>query len=248
MKTKKKRYGLIGRNISYSFSPTYFNNKFKVLNLKNIKYKIFDLERISLFENLLDTKKNLKGLNVTIPYKEEIIPYLDSLNKHAKIIGAVNTIKINKAGKTKGYNTDYIGFKKSLTPLLNNGHKKALILGTGGASKAVAYALKQLKIEYDFVSRNPSEYEYSYNELNSEIFKEYQIIINTTPIGTFPEIDQAPPLDYTLFTPQHIAYDLVYNPAETKFLNLAKQGGAITKNGYEMLELQAEKAWKIWNE
>jgi len=248
MKTKIKLYGLIGRNINYSFSPTYFKNKFKNLNLKKYQYQIFNLENIEDFVTLINDEKKLKGVNVTIPYKENIIPYLDNLNKHAKKIGAVNTIKISKTGKKKGYNTDYIGFKKSLKPLLNKTHQKALILGTGGASKAVAYALKKLNIEYNFVSRNPTESQYSYSDLNTAIFNEYQIIINTTPIGTYPDIDQAPDLDYLLFTPQYIAYDLVYNPEETKFLNLAKQNGATIKNGYEMLELQAEKAWKIWNE
>nr|WP_317631358.1 shikimate dehydrogenase [uncultured Flavobacterium sp.] len=249
MKKNKKLYGLIGKNISYSFSPTYFKNKFNNLQLKNHKYKIFDLETIEELPNLLTEKnENLKGLNVTIPYKETVIPFLNKLSKNATTIGAVNTIKISKSGKTKGYNTDYYGFKKSLEPLLKKQHKKALILGTGGASKAVAFALKKLKIEYDFVSREPNEYQFSYAELNHEIFDEYTIIINTTPIGTTPNVDQAPELDYTLFTKQHIAYDLIYNPEETLFLKLARKNGAQTKNGLEMLELQAEKAWKIWNE
>ncbi|UYW00403.1 shikimate dehydrogenase [Flavobacterium agricola] len=247
MKNKKYIYGLVGRNISYSFSPKYFKNKFKNLDLKNYKYKIFDLENIKEFEGILDNK-NVHGLNVTIPYKEEIIPFLDKLNKHAKIIGAVNTITISKKGKTTGYNTDFVGFKKSLQPLLMPYHNKALILGTGGASKAVAYALKKLNIEYDFVSRTPNEYQLGYHELNKKIFNEYQIIINTTPIGTHPNVDKAPDLDYSLFTNKHIAYDLVYNPEITKFLSLAQKHGAVGKNGYEMLELQAEKAWKIWNE
>lgn len=247
MKNKKKIYGIVGQNISYSFSPDYFKTKFKKLDLKNHKYKIFDIDNITEFDNIRLQKKVI-GLNVTIPYKEQVIPYLDKLNKHAKAIGAVNTISVTKKGKTVGYNTDFIGFKKSLAPLLSPQHKKALILGTGGASKAVAYALKKLNIEYDFVSRTPNEFQFSYQDITQAVFSEYQIIINTTPIGTFPNVEQAPELNYAFFTPQHIAYDLVYNPTETKFLNLAKQHGAVCKNGYEMLALQAEKAWKIWNE
>ena len=248
MKKKTKLYGLIGKNISYSFSPTYFKNKFKTLELKNHKYKKFDLETIEEFKTLLvDKKDNLKGLNVTIPYKEAVIPHLDKLSKNAELIGAVNTIKISKTGKTKGYNTDYYGFKTSLEPLLKKHHKKALILGTGGASKAVAFALKKLKIEFDFVSRNPNEYQLSYEELNQEVFNDYQIIINTTPTGTFPNVEEAPNLNYSLFTDKHIAYDLVYNPEITTFLKNAEKRGATIKNGYEMLVQQAEKSWKIWN-
>ena len=244
---KQVKYGLIGKNISYSFSKKYFSNKFKVFHFDNCEYLNFDIENIKYFPHILAETKGLKGLNVTIPYKEEIIPYLDKLSKNAKTIGAVNTIVFSKKKKLKGYNTDYYGFKKSLKPLLEEHHKKALILGTGGASKAVAFALRKLKIEFDFVSRTPSEYELSYNEVNDEVFDEYQIIINTTPVGTHPNIDDCPALDYSLFTPKHIAYDLVYNPEETAFLSKAKAQGATIKNGYEMLVFQAEKAWLLWN-
>ena len=185
---------------------------------------------------------------MTIPYKEEIIPYLDKLSKTAKKIGAVNCVTISKKKKLKGYNTDYHGFKKSIKPLLKDHHKKALILGTGGASKAIAYALLSLKIEYDFVSRTADEFQYKYEELDASIFEEYTVIINTTPVGTHPNVDDCPNLDYSLFTKKHIAYDLIYNPEETAFLRKAKAQSAVTKNGYEMLVLQAEKAWKIWNE
>ena len=173
---------------------------------------------------------------------------LDKLSKTAKKIGAVNCITISKKKKLKGYNTDYHGFKKSIKPLLKDHHKKALILGTGGASKAIAYALRNLKIEYDFVSRTADEFQYKYEELDASIFEEYTVIINTTPVGTHPNVDDCPNLDYSLFTKKHIAYDLIYNPEETAFLRKAKAKGAATKNGYEMLVLQAEKAWKIWNE
>jgi shikimate dehydrogenase len=243
---KQVKYGLIGKNISYSFSKKYFSNKFKVFHFDNCEYLNFDIENIKNFPDILAETKGLKGLNVTIPYKEQIIPYLDKLSKNAKTIGAVNTIVFSKKKKLKGYNTDYYGFKKSLKPLLEEHHKKALILGTGGASKAVAFALRKLKIEFDFVSRTPSEYELSYDEVNEDIFDEYQIIINTTPVGTHPNIEDCPALDYSLFTPKHIAFDLVYNPEETSFLSKAKAQGATIKNGYEMLVFQAEKAWSLW--
>ena len=244
---KQYKYGLVGRNIDYSFSKNYFTEKFSLFHFDNCEYLNFDLEKIEDFINVVKKTKGLKGLNVTIPYKEAIIPYLDKVSKNAIKIGAVNTITISKKGKLKGYNTDCFGFKKALKPLLKENHKKALILGTGGASKAVAFALRKLKIEYDFVSRNPSEFEYSYEELNQDIFKEYQIIINTTPLGTFPNINECPSLDYSLFTKKHIAFDLVYNPEETTFLRKASENKAVIKNGYEMLVFQAEKAWLIWN-
>lgn len=246
-KAKKKKFGLLGKNISYSFSKKYFTEKFEKINFTHYSYKNFDVESIEQFPEILTNTKNLKGLNVTIPYKEAVIPYLTKLSKNAKIIGAVNVIKIAKDGTLKGYNSDFYGFKKALKPLLKKQHQRALILGTGGASKAVAYALRKLNIDYDFVSRNPSEYQLSYEELTKELFSEYQIIINTTPVGTFPNIDECPPLDYSLFTEDHIAFDLIYNPMETKFLRLAKEQGAKTKNGYDMLVFQAEKAWEIWN-
>lgn len=246
-KPKKKKFGLLGKNISYSFSKKYFTDKFEKINFTHYSYTNFDIDSITEFPTLVANTKNLKGLNVTIPYKEAIIPYLTKMSKNAEIIGAVNVIKITKNGNLKGYNSDFYGFKKALEPLLQDSHKKALILGTGGASKAIAFALKKLKIEYDFVSRNPSEYEFTYQELDKEIFDDYQIIINTTPVGTFPSIDDCPPLDYSLFTDKHIAFDLIYNPEETKFLRLAKEQGAVTKNGYDMLVFQADKSWEIWN-
>ncbi len=252
MRKKKKfkkqvKFGLIGRNISYSFSRKYFTEKFALLHFDNCEYLNFDLPTIEDFPKMIEEIKGLRGLNVTIPYKEEIIPYLDSLSKNAKKIGAVNTITISKKKKLKGYNTDHYGFRKALLPLLEEHHTKALILGTGGASKAIAFALRKLKIEFDYVSRTPSEYELSYEELTTDIFKEYTIIINTTPLGTHPNVEECPPLNYTLFTPQHIAFDLVYNPKETTFMKKAKEQGAKVQNGYEMLVFQAEKAWSIWN-
>ena len=244
----RKRFGLLGRNINYSFSKGYFTDKFNAENFEGYTYENFDIPEISSFPELVKNNSDLKGLNVTIPYKEVVIPFLTKLSKKAALIGAVNTIKFTKKGKLKGYNTDYYGFKKTVSPLLKDHHKKALILGTGGASKAVAYALRKLKIEYDFVSRTPDEFQFGYSDLNAEIFDEYHIIINTTPVGTHPNVENCPDLDYSLFTKKHIAYDLVYNPEETTFLKKAKEQGAKTKNGYDMLVFQAEKAWKIWNE
>ena len=243
---KKKVFGLVGRNIDYSFSAKYFKKKFSKKKLDNYSYKNFDIEDISQLKELISETKNLKGLNVTIPYKETVIPLLDSVSKKAQIIGAVNTIVVGKK-KLKGYNTDHYGFRKALKPMLKPQHQKALILGTGGASKAVAFALRKLKIEYDFVSRTSTDVVFGYNDIDESVFDEYQIIINTTPLGTFPDITECPPIDYSLFTKNHIAFDLVYNPEETTFLRRAKENGAQIKNGEQMLVYQAEKAWKIWN-
>ena len=229
----KNQFGLVGE-------------KFENLNLKDYSYNNLDFQNIEDFPEFIKQNPTISGLNVTIPYKEAIIPFLDKLSKRATEIGAVNTIKITKSGKLKGFNTDYIGFQKSIEPLLNVNHKKALILGTGGASKAVAYALKQLKIPYLFVSRNDIGDAIGYNQINEKTFEEFQIIINCTPVGTFPNTNSCPEIPYEHFTSNHLAFDLIYNPAETLFLKKAKEKGAIVKNGLEMLTLQAEKSWDIW--
>jgi shikimate dehydrogenase len=247
MEIIRKRFGLLGRNISYSFSKGYFTEKFKIENLEGCTYENFDLANISEFSDTIATGTDIKGINVTIPYKEEVIPYLDSLSKKATRIGAVNTIKVTKKGKLKGYNTDYYGFKKSLQPLLNSHHQRALILGTGGASKGIAFALEELGIAYTFVSRSFKEHAIAYTSLNAITFNNYQIVINCTPIGTSPDVAASPAIPYDLFTDRHIAYDLIYNPEETEFLRQAKAKGATTKNGYDMLVFQAEKSWEIWN-
>ncbi len=245
----KKMFGLLGKNISYSFSRGYFSGKFKELNLKKYKYVNFDIQQIQDFPLAIFKKKHLAGLNVTIPYKEAIIPYLDKLDKTAKVIGAVNTIKISKRGKLKGYNSDVVGFENSIKPLLKEHHKKALILGTGGASKAIAYALKKNDITFKFVSRKPQkEHQISYESLSEKILKEHTIIINCTPLGTFPDIEKHPNIPYQFITDNHLLYDLIYNPETTTFLSKGKEKGAAIKNGYEMLELQAEESWRIWNE
>lgn len=244
----KKRFGLLGRNINYSFSKGYFTNKFNTNEIfEGCTYENFDIQEITAFPNIIKNNPDLKGLNVTIPYKETVIPFLNKLSKKASVIGAVNTIKITKKGKLKGYNTDYYGFKKSLRPLLLPHHKKALILGTGGASKGVAFALNELGILYTFVSREAKEGIIDYDRINATTFDNYQIIINSTPLGTSPNTEAFPKIPYEYFTKKHIAYDLIYNPAETQFLKKAKKQGAQTKNGLDMLIFQAEKAWEIWN-
>lgn len=243
----RKRFGLLGRNINYSFSKGYFTDKFNAENFEGCTYENFDIPEISTFPELVKNNSDLKGLNVTIPYKEVVIPFLTKLSKKTAVIGAVNTIKFTKKGKLKGYNTDYYGFKKSLEPLLQSHHKKALILGTGGASKGVAYALDELGITYTFVSRQASEKVLGYNQITDLVFDEYQIIINSTPVGTSPNTEAYPEIPYNFFTKKHIAYDLIYNPAETQFLKKAKAQGAQIKNGLDMLIFQAEKAWEIWN-
>ena len=241
------KLGLLGKNISYSFSKTYFKKKFEDENINNTTYENFDIESIDLFPSILKNTKGLKGLNVTIPYKEQVIPFLDKVNKKAKAIGAVNTIKITKKGNLVGYNTDCYGFKKSLKPFLKSHHKKALILGTGGASKAIAYSLKELNITYSYVSRKASKnVQFTYNTLSENSIKNHQIIINCTPLGTFPNVNDCPNIPYNGISKNHILFDLIYNPEETKFLNLGKTNGATTINGLNMLKFQAEKAWSIW--
>ena len=241
------KLGLLGKNISYSFSRAYFKKKFTEEKIDNVSYENFDIKDISLFHDLIKNSSDLKGLNITIPYKEAVIPFLDKLNKKAKEIGAVNTIKITKNNKLIGYNTDCYGFKKSLKPFLKSHHKNALILGTGGASKAIAYSLRKLNIDYHYVSRNiKKDVDFTYSMLTKDIIKQHQIIINCTPLGTFPNIDVCPDIPYEAITKDHILYDLIYNPEETKFLKLGKKHQATIINGLNMLKLQAEKAWSIW--
>jgi shikimate dehydrogenase len=242
-----KQYGLIGKTLSHSFSKKYFEDKFRRENIDAV-YENFELDDISQVEDLFLAHPNLCGLNVTIPYKEQIIPYLDEINEQAKKIGAVNTIYIDKeTGKKKGYNTDVYGFKQSLKPFLENQHQRALILGTGGVSKAVEYVLNELGIITAFVSRTPQgENHFGYDELNENILASFLLIVNTTPLGTFPNVEEKSPLNYSAITSNHLLYDLVYNPAETAFLKEGKKRGALIINGEQMLKLQAEKAWGIW--
>ena len=246
---KKTKFGLIGKNISYSFSQGYFIEKFKKLKLEQHKYRNYDLPDISEFPFITyHREEEFGGFNVTIPYKESIIKYLSRLDIDAQKIGAVNTIKITNDNELIGFNTDVYGFENSLKTLLKSHHKKALILGTGGASKAIAFVLAKLNIGIQFVSRNPiSEDVISYNNLSKSIIEEHQLIINCTPIGVYPEIDNCPDIPYEFLTEKHFLFDLIYNPSETKFLKQGKKQGAVIKNGLEMLVLQAEKSWEIWN-
>lgn len=240
------KFGLIGKNIGYSFSKTYFTEKF-IRESVNHTYENFDIPSIAAFPKIISEKSNLKGLSVTIPYKEQIIPLLDQLDTEAQNIGAVNTIKISENKKTKGYNTDYFGFQKSLEMFLPIQEKTALILGTGGASKAIAYTLEKLGFEYKFVSRTKTSENLCYDELDEKIIQNHFLIINCTPLGTYPNITNCPTIPYQFLSTYHLLFDLIYNPTETAFLKRGKLQGATTSNGLKMLEFQAEKAWEIWN-
>lgn len=237
----KKTYGLIGKNIDYSFSVKYFGQKFNDEKIIDSEYVNFDLREIEDFNNLEILKIN--GLNVTIPYKEKIITYLDQVDKAASIIGAVNTIA-KKDNKLIGYNTDYIGFIESFKNNLN--FKNALILGTGGASKAIQYALNIKNINFDIGSRKNNKKYISYDLINEKI-KDYDLIINTTPLGTFPDVSKKPKINYNLINENHFCYDLIYNPEKTSFLKECEKKGARIMNGLEMLKSQAEESWIIWN-
>lgn len=239
-------YGIIGYPLLLTFSPGYFTKKFEALGIGDT-YSKFPLASIQLVKGLLEQNPELKGLNVTIPYKQEIIPFLDELDDTALHIGAVNCIRIRE-GKLKGYNTDTLGFTKTLKPVLKAQHTHALILGTGGASKAVAYSLKQLGISFRFVSRHKSAQNLTYAELDEKVIAAHTLIINCTPLGMAPETEACPDLPYHLFGPGHLLYDLIYNPEETLFLKKGKAMGATIKNGYDMLIEQAEASWQIWQE
>lgn len=243
---KQFRFGLLGKDISYSFSRGYFSTKFSELELPTYSYENFDLQNISEFTEVLKNTSNLAGLNVTIPYKEAIIPYLTGLEPSALEIGAVNTIKISPSG-LKGFNTDAYGFQTSIEPYLKKHHNKALILGTGGASKAIAYVLNQLGIDFTFVSRTGKNNGYTYERLDQKIMESHSLIINCSPLGTFPNILEKPKLPYAYITQKHLLFDLIYNPEKTAFLAHGEEKGATVLNGLRMLELQAEKAWEIWN-
>lgn len=247
-----KTYGLIGYRLGHSFSQKFFTQKFASENLQEHEYVNFELDRIEEFPEIFERGMNICGLNCTIPYKQQIMRFLDEIDPEAAQIGAVNTIKIsgeNGRRMLKGFNTDLYGFEHSIRPMLGEKHRKALILGTGGASKAVKYLFDRMGIGYLSATTKAerAEKEIGYDELTEALMQEYLIVVNATPLGTFPKVDTCPDIPYRHITPDHVLYDLVYNPEETLFLKKGKLQGARTKNGLEMLHLQAIRAWEIWN-
>ncbi|POY39144.1 shikimate dehydrogenase [Solitalea longa] len=246
-----KKFGLIGFPLSHSFSKKYFTEKFKTLGLSDHQYDLYPIETADKLLEIVNNDQELIGINVTIPHKIEVMQFLNRLDDSAKGVGAVNVIKIERnvdQAVLTGYNSDVYGFRESLRPLLKSNHKKALILGTGGASKAVEFALKELGIDCRFVSRIGSDQKLAYSALTKEIMAQYTVIVNCSPVGTYPNVDACPELPYEYLTADHLLFDLVYNPEVTLFLQKGLDTGASIKNGLEMLHLQAEKAWSIWNE
>lgn len=244
------KYGLIGFPLGHSFSRNFFNEKFENEGIK-AKYINFEIPQIEDLPEILASNPELKGLNVTIPYKQKVMAYLDELSPEAKAIGAVNVIRVSHKGKDvvlKGFNSDVIGFTRSIEPMLEPAHKKALILGTGGASKAIEYGLKTLGLETLFVSRTKKENTITYEEVTPEIIKEYNVIVNCTPLGMYPKADTCPDIPYEAMDGHTILYDLIYNPDETLFLTKGAKYSATTKNGLEMLLLQAFASWEFWND
>lgn len=240
-----KQYGLIGFPLSHSFSKKYFEEKFTREGIAGCAYELYPLQSINEFPGLLSIQQDLCGLNVTVPYKEAILPYLHRLSDEATEIGAVNCIKVEN-GKLTGYNTDAFGFRHSLQSFLPNSPQQVFVVGTGGSSKAVIYVLQQLQLPYVVVSRNPKQNEINYSAIAQKI-QQQNLFINTTPLGMFPETDNCPDIPYALLTAHDALFDLIYNPSETLFLQKGKQQGCRIKNGLEMLELQAEESWRIWN-
>lgn len=243
------KYGLIGFPLGHSFSISFFNEKFKNENIDAV-YENFEIPQIENLQEVLDLNPELKGLNVTIPYKEKVFKYLKSISPEAKAIGAVNVIRVIHNGKKtelKGFNSDVIGFTRSIEPMLETCHKKALILGTGGASKAINYGLKTLGLETRFVSRTGKDDALRYEDVTPALIKEYNVIINCTPVGMYPHADECPALPYEAMDTHTLLYDLIYNPDETLFLKNGRRQGATIKNGLEMLLLQAFASWDFWN-
>ena len=240
-------YGLIGYPLGHSFSRKFFTEKFEKEGT-DAQYLNFEIPSIEEFPNIIKNSSTLRGLNVTIPYKQQVMQHLDEISKEAKAIGAVNVVKVSKEGLI-GYNSDIIGFVNSIRPLLKPHHKKALILGTGGASKAIHYGLEEkLGMETLFVSRTARQGMITYEEVTTEVLKEYEIIVNCSPAGMFPHVDECPALPYEDMNERHLLYDLVYNPLETLFMKKGATMGACVKNGLEMLHLQALESWRIWND
>ncbi len=244
------KYGLIGYPLGHSFSKNYFNEKFQNEGI-DAKYINFEIPSIEDLPEVLDSNPELKGFNVTIPYKEKVISYLDSISPEANAIGAVNVVKVEHQGDNtvlRGYNSDVIGFTQSIEPFIEVCHKKALILGTGGASKAINYGLKSLGLETLFVSRNPRPGVITYDDITPDTVKEYNVIVNCTPVGMYPHVDECPHLPYESMDTHTLLYDLIYNPDETLFMRKGKEYGATAKNGLEMLLLQAFSSWDFWHQ
>lgn len=240
-------YGLLGYPLTHSFSQRYFTEKFKEMRLtESHAYQNFAIPSIEQFPQLLNEHPFLKGFNVTIPYKKQIIPFLGEMNDAVREMGACNCVQI-KDGKLFGYNTDIIGFEQSLQPFLRPSHSHALILGTGGAAAAVAYVLRKIKIPYLFVSRKEADLTIQYNQVDAAVLKKHTLIINTSPVGQYPDIAASPDMPYESLGPDHHLFDLIYNPETTRFMELGLQQGATVQNGFKMLVLQAEESWRIWN-
>ena len=240
-------YGLIGRSLNHSFSQQFFTQKFEKENIA-AEYHNFEIDEISFFPQIIKNVKNLRGLNVTIPYKEAIIPYLDQIDDLASKVGSVNVISVTSNGKLIGHNSDVYGLTESLKHHINpKKHNKALVLGTGGASKSVYYVLNKLGLEVAFVSRTMGKVKFVYDDLTPEIIVDHTLIVNTTPVGQFPNINEYPNLPYEGISENHICFDLIYNPVLTKFLEKGRECGAMVVNGGEMLKLQAERSWQLWN-
>ena len=239
------KYGIIGFPLGHSFSRGFFTEKFAREGI-DAQYLNFEIPDVAMLGDILRENPELKGLNVTLPYKQAVIPLLDELSDEAQEIGAVNVIRV-RDGKLKGFNSDIIGFTESIRPLLQPHHTKALILGTGGASRAIRVGLSRLGIEWTYVTRSPREKMLADSDLTPEVMKEYSVIVNCSPVGMFPKVDEAPAIPYELLTPKHLLFDLVYNPEDTLFMKKGREQGATVKNGLEMLHLQAIASWEFWN-
>lgn len=240
------RYGIIGFPLGHSFSRAFFTEKFQLEHI-DAEYVNFEIPSAHLLPEIVRSNPHLRGLNVTLPYKEAVIPMLDSMSDEAREIGAVNVIQVRE-GRLKGFNSDIIGFMGSLRPLLKPWHQHALVLGTGGASRAIRVGLERLGLDWTYVSRTAAEGRLTYAALTPEVMEHYQVIVNCSPVGMFPKVDACPDIPYHLLSPRHLLYDLVYNPEETLFLKRGAQQGATIKNGLEMLHLQALASWEFWNE
>ncbi|MEE1004717.1 MAG: shikimate dehydrogenase [Bacteroidaceae bacterium] len=240
------KYGIIGYPLGHSFSRGFFTEKFARESI-DAQYLNFEIPDVAMLSDVLRDNPELRGLNVTLPYKQAVIPLLDEMSEEAMEIGAVNVIRVRN-GKLKGFNSDIIGFTNSIKPLLQPHHRKALILGTGGASKAIRVGLNRLGIEWTYVSRSPREGMHTYADLTPKLMQDYTVIVNCSPVGMFPKVDAAPAIPYELLSPQHLLFDCVYNPEETLFMKKGREQGATVKNGLEMLHLQAAASWNFWNE